>query len=119
MAAEVDSYRFLDLATRQVVKAWSARASYDRIPWTPLRRPIRDCTVAIVSSAGLAMRDDAPFDQEGERRDPWWGDPSFRRLAADAREGDVTISHLHFNATYAEQDLNCIFPVQPSSFRWG
>jgi hypothetical protein len=57
------------------------------------------------------MVGDEPFDQEGERRDPWWGDPSFRRLARTATEADVRVSHLHIHAGYPEEDINCILPL--------
>jgi hypothetical protein len=56
------------------------------IPWTPLSKPLADSTVALLSSVGLALKTDRPFDQEGERRNPWWGDPSYRILP---RRGDL------------------------------
>jgi hypothetical protein len=73
----IDSYRFLDFASRQVMKAWAAREHADRIPFTPLAKPLGDCTVALLSTAAVARNDDHPFDQAHERRDPWWGDPSY------------------------------------------
>jgi len=45
------------------------------IPWTPLRRALEQCTIALLSTAGVALRGDKPFDQERERKNPWWGDP--------------------------------------------
>jgi hypothetical protein len=71
----IDSYRFLDFAARQVVKAWAARQRPGMIPFTPLTKALGECTVALVSTAGVARTDDLPFDQEHERRNPWWGDP--------------------------------------------
>ena len=78
----IDSYRFLDFATRQVMKAWAARQERGVIPFTPLARPLRECTMALVSTAGVARNDDQPFDQERERRDPWWGDPRSRGVSS-------------------------------------
>jgi hypothetical protein len=57
------------------------------------------------------MHDDPPFDQQGERENPWWGDPSFRMLPRDAAEQDVVVSHLHVRTSYAEQDLGCMLPL--------
>ncbi len=36
----IDSYRFLDFATRQIIKAWVNREAHDTrpIPWAPLVR---------------------------------------------------------------------------------
>ena len=66
----IDSYRFLDFATRQIMKAWAARQEPGVVPFTPLAKPLRECTVALISTAGIARNDDRPFDQDGERRDP-------------------------------------------------
>jgi len=64
----VDSYRYVDFARRQIMKAWAARQEPGEIPFTPPRRLVRECTVALVSTAGIARNDGRPFDQEGERR---------------------------------------------------
>jgi hypothetical protein len=50
-----------------------------QLPWTPLTKPLSACRVALVSSAGIA-RHDQPFNQQLERRDPWWSDQSWRPI---------------------------------------
>lgn len=112
MPAPVDSYKFLDFATRQLVRAWIDREPRREIPWTAPSKPLARSTVTLVSTAGLALADDRPFDQEGERRNPWWGDPSFRVLPRDADPTDVRIYHLHVDNRPAEQDLDCAFPLR-------
>jgi D-proline reductase (dithiol) PrdB len=112
MARKVDSYRFLSFTTRKLVKAWIERQPQREIPWTPLAQPLSESTVALVSTAALAMADDRPFDQEGERRDPWWGDPSYRVIPREATEREVRAYHLHIDTRYAEQDLDCVFPLR-------
>jgi D-proline reductase (dithiol) PrdB len=82
----IDSYRFLDFTTRQVTKAWAARHKPDGIPFTPLAKPLSECTIALLSTAGIARKGDQPFNQERERRDPWWGDPTFRVIRLGATE---------------------------------
>ena len=74
-------------------------------------KKLKDCTVVLLSSAGIALKADRPFDQEGERLNPWWGDPSCRILPAGATEQDVRLYHLHIDPSYAERDLNCLFPL--------
>jgi D-proline reductase (dithiol) PrdB len=109
---QVDSYRFLDMQTKKLVQAWIGLETPRVIPWTPLSRPLEDSTVALVSSAGLALKTDRPFDQEGERRNPWWGDPSYRLLPRTATGEDVALYHLHMHPRLAEQDLNTVLPLQ-------
>ena len=53
-----------------------------------------------------------PFNQERERQNPWWGDPSYRILPNIVTEQDVNLYHLHIDPVYAKQDLNCLFPIQ-------
>jgi len=111
MTPQTDSFRFLDFFTRQMVKAWIANEPSREIPWTPLGKPLSDCTVALISSGGIALKTDAPFDQEGERQNPWWGDPSFRIIPRTATEEDVEIYHLHIDASFGREDLNCLLPL--------
>ena len=109
---QVDSFRFLDPTTSMLVQNWIKLEKPREIPWTPLLKPLNECTVALISSAGLALKTDQPFDQEGERRNPWWGDPTYRILPCTATESDVKLYHLHMNPRIVEQDLNTILPLQ-------
>ena len=82
------------------------------IPWTPLAKPLSECTVTLISSAGIALKSDRPFDQEGERQNPWWGDPSYRILPKTATSQDeVRLYHMHIDPSYAEQDFELPVPV--------
>lgn len=108
----IDSYRFLDFASRQVMKAWAARLDPGAIPFTPLAKPLRECVVALVSTAGVARNDDRPFDQAGERRNPWWGDPSFREIPLGTLEHEVRLYHLHIDPRFGEADLDVVLPMR-------
>jgi D-proline reductase (dithiol) PrdB len=108
----IDSYRFLDFGTRQVMKAWAARQTWGAIPFTPLAKPLGECRVALVSTAGVARNDDRPFDQAHERRDPWWGDPSFRVIPLGTTEADVRLYHLHIDPRFGEADLDVVLPMR-------
>jgi hypothetical protein len=112
MTKTVDSFRFISGITKRMIKNWIGMEKPHPIPWTPLPKPLSECKVALLSSAGIALKDDLPFDQEGERKNPWWGDPSYRILPKTATEKDVRLYHLHIDPSYAEQDLNCLFPLQ-------
>jgi D-proline reductase (dithiol) PrdB len=108
----IDSYRFLDFVSRQVMKAWVARQERGVIPFTPLAKPLSECTIALVSTAGIARSDDRPFDQEHERRDPWWGDPSFRVIPLGTTEHDVRLYHMHIDPRFAQSDLDVVLPMR-------
>jgi len=108
----VDSYRFLPGVVKGVMRHWSGLSAVGPIPWTPLARPLPQCTVALVSSAALALNSDRPFDLEVERRDPWFSDPSYRVLPGNTKTGEVQIGHLHINPAFAKQDLNSVMPLE-------
>lgn len=108
---EVDSYRFISGITRRMLRTWAEMETPRPIPFSPLCKPLKHCNVALISSAGIALKTDKPFDQEGERRNPWWGDPSYRVIPADATQDDVRLYHMHIDPRPAQQDLNCLFPL--------
>ena len=82
------------------------------IPWTPLSKPLHAATVALVTSAGISRKSDKPFDMEREKREPNWGDPSYRAIPAGSTEADIEVNHLHINTDYIQQDINVMLPLQ-------
>jgi D-proline reductase (dithiol) PrdB len=112
MTQIVDSYKYISGVTKRLVKAWIAMEEPRQIPWTPLVKPLSASTVALISSGAIALKEDQPFDQEGERLNPWWGDTSYRVIPRDATEEDIEIYHLHIDPSYTRQDLNCLLPLQ-------
>jgi hypothetical protein len=111
-ASGVDSFKFLDFASRRVMKAWTEREPKRPPVWTPLSKPLAETRIALISSAGIARHDQPPFDQDGERRNPWWGDPSHRVLPCTTSERDVRLYHLHIDTRHGEQDLDCVLPLR-------
>jgi hypothetical protein len=71
MAKTVDSYRYISGITKRMIKSWISMEEPREIPWTPLIKPLAECTTSLISSAGIALKTDRLFDQEGERRNPW------------------------------------------------
>jgi D-proline reductase (dithiol) PrdB len=113
MTTVIDGYRFLDPISRRVMRAWQTRdGSPASVPWTPMEVPLSRARVALISSAGLARSDDEPFDQDGERRDPWWGDPSIRIIPRDVEPAAVRTYHLHIDPRPASEDLDCVLPLR-------
>ena len=74
------------------------------IPWTPLRRPLAQATVAIVSTAGVHLCSDPPFELKS--------DASFRVIPRTARTADLCITHEHYDRRDAARDPNLVFPLQ-------
>jgi D-proline reductase (dithiol) PrdB len=109
---QVDWRRFLDAESADSMAARiAAQPPHPPIPWTPVSKPLAASRVALLSTAGLSMKGDAPFDMESERKRPTWGDPSFRRIRADATAADVEAHHLHIETAFVLRDLNVALPL--------
>jgi D-proline reductase (dithiol) PrdB len=108
----VDSFRWLPGAIAMYYRGLPLQ-KVEPIPWTPLAKPIEKCRFALVTTAGLYMKDrDPSFDLDGERRNPFWGDPSYRVIPREARQEEVGVAHLHINAADLLADMNVALPVQ-------
>lgn len=76
------------------------------VPWAPLRTPLAETVVALVTTAGVHLATDPPFDMD----DPD-GDPSFRVIPADTPREALTITHKYYDHAAADRDLNVVLPV--------
>ncbi len=74
------------------------------IPWTPLRRPIEQATVAVITTGGVHLCSDEPFDLKT--------DASFRAIPRSTISADLCITHEHYDRRDAVRDLNLIFPLE-------
>jgi len=78
----------------------------DSIAWTPIRKSLAECTVALVSTAGVHLKSQPVHDL----RDPH-GDPNFREIPGDTPASDIAVDHAHYDTTDANADPNCVFPI--------
>ena len=73
------------------------------IPYTPLRRELKDCRVALLTTAGAYLTGMPPFDPDN--------DLSFRLIPQEAETQHIHFVSGHFDVSWAEQDANCLFPL--------
>ncbi len=107
-----DTWRFAGSYLENLLsRSIPAEPSHAPIPWTPFAKPMAQANVALLSTAGISMKDDEPFDMEYERQNPTRGDSSFRRLRADATAEKTEANHLHIDTGYIERDLNVALPL--------
>ena len=108
----VDGFRFLPPGLKAWVKTFIPDEDFKGpIPWMPMSKSVSKVTVALVTSAGISLKSDPPFDMEREKREPIWGDRSFRIIPKGTTEKDIDVNHLHINTTYIKQDINVILPL--------
>jgi D-proline reductase (dithiol) PrdB len=109
---EVDPWRFAgSFLANMLGKSIPDEPAWSEIPFAPVGKPLAECKVALLTTAGVSMKDDEPFDMEYERQNPTRGDGSFRKLRGDATSYDVAVNHLHIDTSYIERDLNVALPI--------
>lgn len=77
------------------------------IPWASVRKPLRDCMVAVVTTAGVHHRDQVPFNMKDRN-----GDPSFRIIDSKRPLTDLMITHDYYDHADADRDINIVFPIE-------
>ena len=77
---------------------------HDDAPCVPFDKPLSEATVALVTTAGLHLRDDAPFAG---------GDESYRVIPSTTPARDILQSHtsIGFDRTPVMRDLNVTLPL--------
>jgi D-proline reductase (dithiol) PrdB len=70
----------------------------------PLRKSLSDSTVVLISTGGVHLRSDRPFNLNS--------DPTFRVIPKDAQPADLAISHQAYDKTDALRDINLVFPIE-------
>lgn len=109
---KVDGFRFLPPGLKAWIKTFIPDEDFKGyIPWTPMAKPLNQTTIALVTSAGISLKTDPPFDMEREKREAVWGDRSYRAIPRGTTEKDIDVNHLHINTNYIKQDINVILPL--------
>ena len=79
-----------------------------KIPWTALTTPLSQAKVALITTAGLYCRGDAPFAVENEAD----GDPTYRVIPVEkASQGLYVKHHLALVQAGANGDTNHLLPI--------
>ncbi|GAB4272698.1 MAG: glycine/sarcosine/betaine reductase selenoprotein B family protein [Deferrisomatales bacterium] len=79
---------------------------FDDTPVAPLGKPLSECTLALLTTGGLHLKTDPPFDTKYLE-----GDCSYRKLPGDVGPGDIAISHESYDHKFIRADWNCVFPL--------
>jgi D-proline reductase (dithiol) PrdB len=107
----VDSFKWLPRSLAGYYRAMQV-AREEPVPWAPLDKPLSRCRVAAVTTAGIHVEGvEPPFDAEREKREPTWGDPTFRTIASDVRQEQIGACHLHIDNGDLLGDLDVCLPV--------
>ena len=113
---KAEKMKFKDKVSRWLFSSFPAIAerwaeSFDAvkgegIPWTPFEKPLADCRVALVTTAGVHLKSQAPFDMDNES-----GDATFREIPGDIDTNKLMVTHKYYDHSSADKDINVVFPL--------
>src|SRR5437588_1243719 len=72
------------------------------IPYTPLKRDLKDCRIALVSTSGAYVEGMQPFTDN---------DLSFRLIPTDTDVKQIRFVPGHFDTAKGAEDANVMFPL--------
>lgn len=78
------------------------------VPFTPFDGELAKSTVALVTAAGVHLKDQEPFNIADEL-----GDLGFRLFPEDVESSELMVTHHHYDHRDADKDINVIFPIDP------
>ena len=76
------------------------------VPFTPFDGELQRATVAIVTAAGVHLKDQEPFNIADEL-----GDLTFRVIPEDVSSSQLMVTHHHYDHADADADINVVFPI--------
>jgi D-proline reductase (dithiol) PrdB len=101
----INSIRVTELMVRKYYPSFKFTIFSDT-PVTPLSKPLNECKLALVTTGGLHLKIDPPFDFSIKE-----GDSSYRMIPADMNHRDILVSHKWYDHKFITADINCVFPI--------
>lgn len=92
---------------------------YDTGPWTPMRRPLSEARVALISAGGLFVEGDDPLGPDGPTQEeaiPRIGEflrsaPVLSVIPRDTATDRLRVRHPGYDICGAARDYNVVFPI--------
>jgi len=97
------------IATKEIIQKKYPSFEYtvfNDTPVTLLSKPLNECKMALITTGGLHLKTDTPFDTKHKE-----GDCSYRILPGDMEHKDIMVTHESYDHKFINEDMNCVFPV--------
>jgi D-proline reductase (dithiol) PrdB len=76
------------------------------VPFTPFEGELSRATIAIVTAAGIHLKEQEPFNIADEL-----GDLTYRLIPPDVESSALMVTHHHYDHADADADINVVFPI--------
>ncbi|MBI4498256.1 MAG: hypothetical protein HY689_10190 [Chloroflexi bacterium] len=87
-------------------RALETAPAMEDTPWTPLGKPLHDCRVALVTTGGVHLKSQTPFDLSNDGYD--W---SYRAIPSSVAASEMMVTHNHYDHAHVDQDVNFMLPI--------
>jgi D-proline reductase (dithiol) PrdB len=76
-------------------------------PWALFSKDLSESRVALVTTAGVHLRTQPPYDMVDKE-----GDPTFRAIPSHTPPADLMITHNYYDHKDADRDINVVLPME-------
>jgi len=90
-----------------VFSSWASVPTVEGIPWATMDKPLHENRVALVTTGGIYVDGQNPYDLDREG-----GDFSFREIPRDTLAEHLLVKHRGYDISGPQEDINCVFPMQ-------
>ncbi|NOZ04174.1 MAG: hypothetical protein GXO92_06155 [FCB group bacterium] len=80
---------------------------FNTIPWTPLAKPLSQCRIALLTTGGVHLKTDIPFNMDDTN-----GDPTYRIIPSATKPCELMTTHDYYDHRDADRDINLVFPIE-------
>jgi D-proline reductase (dithiol) PrdB len=77
--------------------------AYDTTPWTPFTKPLSQAKIAALSTGGIYIQGQAPFNTDGD-----W---SYRVIPLDTPLNKFRVAHTHYDTDGIAEDIDAVLPI--------
>jgi D-proline reductase (dithiol) PrdB len=77
--------------------------SYDKAPWAPFTKPLSEARITLLSTGGIYVEGQAPFDVTGD-----W---SFREIPLGSPLDRFRVAHTHYDTTGVAEDVDAVLAI--------
>ena len=78
-------------------------ASEPPAPWSPLRKPLAESHLGLISTGGVYRNGQTAFSYKD--------DTTYRAIPTDVETSQLRATHFTYDLTDARTDINCVFPI--------
>jgi D-proline reductase (dithiol) PrdB len=95
--------QFLDRWEDLLVLRLEPPLRFEKAPWAPFTKPLSEARIAVLTTGGIYVEGQSPFDVTGD-----W---SFREIPLDSPTDRFRVAHTHYDTTGVAEDVDAVLAI--------